>query len=240
VAATTLTPARVLRPPRHVDGRALAGLFLTVVSVLGALVFWNATSDTRPVVIATRDRPAGAQLTAGDLAVARVRVDDAVYRAAVPATDRGQLIGRPLAEPVHAQQVLVRAQLGSRPALAADQLGAIIPVSPDTAPGLRVRPGDAVQVLVTLDKGKAESHTDVVLERAVVLDVGYDERRSGPGPVPAAVGSAPGDGLGRSGTGQPTTITLAVTQAEARRLATARWNGSLDVLSLPPEATPQP
>ena len=236
MAATTLTPARGLRRPRRLDNRTLVGLFLTVGSVLGALILWSSSSDTRPVLVATRDRPAGSQLAAGDLAVANVKLDDDLYGAAIPASERTQVVGRQLAEAIHARQVLVRAQVGARAPLEADQVAFTIPVSGDTAAGLRIRPGDAVQILVTLKKGTAESHTDTVLDRAVVYDVAYEDRRIGLAPSsPAGV-----DGAGRGGAGAPVTITLAVSKGEVGRLATARWNGSLDVVQLPGEAAPRP
>lgn len=237
MAATTLSPARVLQQPRHFDGRAIVGLFLTVISVFGAMFFWSATSDTRSVLVATRDHPAGTQLTPSDLAVAQVRVDEAIYRAAVPATERDQWVGRPLAEPVHAQQMLVRAQFASRPPLAPDQVAMTIPLSTDVAPGLRMRPGDAVQVIATLNKGTSEPRTETAVQRAVVYDVAYEERRT-MGNAEAAAGT--GADLGaRRGPGMPIAITLAVTADEARDLADARWNGSLDIVLLPAQTTPR-
>jgi Flp pilus assembly protein CpaB len=207
-----------------------------VGSVLGGLVLWSTSADTRAVVVATRDRPAGAQLVAGDLAVADVRLEDDLYGATIPANERSQLIGRQLAEAIHAKQVLVRAQVGGRRPLEADQVAFTIPVSGDTAAGIRVRPGDAVQILVTLRKGTPESHTDTVLDRALVYDVAYEDRRIGL----ATTSSAGIDGAGRAVAGAPVTITLAVSRSEVGRLATARWNGSLDVVQLPVEAAPRP
>src|SRR3954453_3601807 len=78
MAATILSPARALRQPRRVDLRAVFGLFLLLVATGGSIVFWSASSDTRTVLVATRDLPPGSVLSATDLAVARVRVDDAI------------------------------------------------------------------------------------------------------------------------------------------------------------------
>ena len=61
----------------------------------------------------------------------RVRVDDAVYRAAVPAEDLPALVGRQLAEPVHARQLLARAQVSARPPLGARPDGPHRPGGPD-------------------------------------------------------------------------------------------------------------
>jgi Flp pilus assembly protein CpaB len=226
--ATLVSPARAIRQPRRLDLRAVLGLVLLLVATAGSILFWSASSDARSVLVATRDLPAGATLSANDLAVARVRVDDAVYAAAWPASAREELIGRQLAEPIHAQQLLVRPQLATRSPLAADQLALTIPVRAETAVGGRLRPGDHVQVLATTGKSKPETETYVVLRHVRVYDVGRDERvtivnTAGAGeasPRPAAQGPI-------------STLTLIVTQDQALELARARWNGELDVALLP-------
>src|SRR5687768_14522505 len=113
-ATAALSPARALHRPRRLDARALTGVFLAVLSTVGALVYWSVTSDTREVLVSARELPAGAVVGAGDLAIARVRVDDSLYSAALPAAERAQVVGQQLAAPAFPQQVLVRAQLASR------------------------------------------------------------------------------------------------------------------------------
>jgi Flp pilus assembly protein CpaB len=228
MATALLSPTRAIRQPRRLDLRAVFGLFLLLVATVGSIAFWSASSDTRAVVVATRELPAGFVLGPADLAVTRVRVDDAIYQATWPAAAREELIGKQLAEPVHAQQLLVRAQVSSRSPLTADQLALTIPIRSDTAVGGRLRPGDHVQVLSTTGKGKPESETFVVLRRVRVHDVGRDERvtvvntasAGEPSPRPAAQGAV-------------STLTLVVTQGQALELARARWNGELDVALLP-------
>lgn len=227
MASATLSPARALRRPRRLDARPLFGIFLMLVAIGGSVAFWTASTDTRAVLVATRDLPAGATLGPADLAVARVRVDDAIYQAAVSAEEQSELIGKQLAEPAHAQQLLVRGQLTGRPPLGPGQLALTIRVGSDTAVGGRVRPGDAVQVLVTTNKGRPESRTAVVLPRVTVYDIGHDERL-------AVINTA-----GPSGSDQPqaplSSLTLIVNQEQALQLAQAKWNGELDVALLPAE-----
>src|SRR5450631_1071893 len=81
--------------------------------------------------------------------VAYVRMDDNVYRAALPADVLESLVGRQLGEPIHAQQVLARAQVAEQPGLAADQVAMTIPAKPESAVDGRLRPGDLIQVLLT-------------------------------------------------------------------------------------------
>ncbi|HEV7662711.1 MAG TPA: SAF domain-containing protein, partial [Chloroflexota bacterium] len=111
MAVATLTPSRALHRPRRVDPRALIGVFLTLAALAGSVAFWVGSSDARPVLIATRDLAAGATLRSSDFATAYIRMDDALYRAALPADALDSLVGKQIGEPLHAQQVLVRAQV---------------------------------------------------------------------------------------------------------------------------------
>jgi pilus assembly protein CpaB len=227
-STTLLSPTRALRQPRRLDLRAMFAVFLLLLATGGAIAAWSAMSDTQAVLVATRDRPAGATIGPTDLAVARVRLDDALYQAAVPANELDRLVGRPLAEPIHARQLLVRAQLASRPPLGPNQLALTIPASAQTAVGGRLRPGDSVQVLVTIDKGKPEARTTVVLPRVTVFEVGHDERA-------AVVNTAGGDASGRATQGPITWVTLILSPEQAVQLARARWAGELDLALLPPQ-----
>ncbi len=228
MATAVLTPTRALRQARRLDLRAVFGLFLLLVATGGSIAFWSASSDTRAVLVATRDLPAGATLKLMDLAIARVRLDDAMYQAALPADAQGTVIGKQLAEPVHAQQLLVWAQVSSRPPLGPDQVALTIPVKAETAGGGRVRPGDDVQVLLTTNKGKPESRTTIVLPRVRVYDVGHDEHLT----VVNTSGSS--DLSTRPDVRGPlSSLTLLVTQDQGLQLAQARWNGELDVALLP-------
>src|SRR5262245_37336935 len=122
MVVATLTPARALRRPRRTDPRALIGVVLTLAALAGSLSFRVGSSEARPVLVATRDLPVGATLRSGDLAVAYIRMDDTLYHAALPSEMLDGLIGRQLAEPIHAQQVLARAQVADRPGLLPDQV----------------------------------------------------------------------------------------------------------------------
>jgi Flp pilus assembly protein CpaB len=227
MTASSLTPARAIRRPRQIDLRAVLSLLVTMAAIGGMLLYANSFAATRPLLIATRDLPAGAILNAADLEVAQVRVDDRIFAAAVPGDALGDVLGRPLADPVHAPQILVRAQVSGRPRLAPDQLALTIPVSAASAAGGQLREGDEVQVLLTRNEGKPDSETTVVLERVRIYGIGYDERAA---LRPASEPSTPGT---------LAWLTLIVTDEQARILANARHSGELDVALLPP-APPTP
>src|SRR5579864_2203986 len=108
MAVATLSTARAFRRPRRADPRAIVGIFITLAALAASVAFWVSSSDTRAVVIANRDLPAGAILSNADLSITYIRADDAVYAAAVPSERLDSVVGRPLGEPVHAQQVLAR------------------------------------------------------------------------------------------------------------------------------------
>jgi Flp pilus assembly protein CpaB len=224
MVAATLTPARALRRPRRTDPRALIGVFLTLAALAGSISFWASSSEARPVVVATRDLPVGATVRAGDLAVAYIRMDEHLYRAALPSEMLDSLVGRQLSEPMHAQQVLARAQVAERVGLTPDQVAITIPARPESAVDGRIRPGDAVQVLVTVsDKARGEARARLVLERAHVFGVGREQSMSGSN-------VADTDGFAR---GVIASVTLAVSPEQARQLAEARRSGELDILLLP-------
>jgi Flp pilus assembly protein CpaB len=231
MAVATLNSARALRR-RRTDPRALVGVCLTVAALAASVAFWVGASDARPVVIATRELPAGSTLHATDLTVAYLRMDDALYAAAVPSDTLGALIGRQLGEPAHAQQVLARAQVADRIGLAANQVAITIPAKPDNAIDGRLRPGDTVQVFVTVvDKARNEAHTRVVLDTAQIYQVGREQSFGS-----TSVTSDP-DTAAR---GAIASLTLVVTADQARQLAEARRTGELDVLLLPPAEVAHP
>jgi pilus assembly protein CpaB len=223
MATTTLSPTRTLRRPRHLDLRAIFGLFLLLVAVFGSIAFWSASSTTTTVLVATRDVPAGAILTSSDLAVARVRVNGAIEGAAVPASELNLAAGKQLADPLHAHQLLVRAQLSSRLPLAANQMALTIPVTADSAAGGRIQPGDVVEVLVTTGKDTPTPRTRVVLPRVAVYDVGHDQNLT----------TLSTSGAASATPGSISSLTLIVNQQQALALAQATWAGQLDVALRP-------
>jgi Flp pilus assembly protein CpaB len=230
MAVATLSSARALRRPRRADPRAIVGIVLTLAALAGSVAFWVSATDSRPVLIATHDLPAGATLSSADLGIAYVRVDDAVYQAALPADTLQSLVGRQLGEPIHAQQVLARAQLANQLGLSADQVAITIPARPDSAVDGRLRPGDAVQILVTVaDKTRNTAHTSQILERAQVFEVGRETSLTG--------SSSSNADSAASTRGAITSVTLAVTADQARQLAEARRTGELDIVLLPPTDT---
>ncbi len=224
----TITPTEALRRPRRLDLRILAGLGLMVASGLAILVLWSAAQTTRGVVVVTRSLPAGARLEANDLAVVQAQLPNAVYRAAVPASERATLVGRQLAQPVYAQQVLARGLLAGQPLLSGEQRAVTIPVSSDRAVGGQLQPGDLVDVVVAV-KGTTEVTTEEVLSGVTVYDVDYDRQ------VVVTASTAPATEAARPRRALAS-VTLAATREQAKALLAAKQKGELNLLLVPPEA----
>lgn len=222
MATAVLSPARALRRPRHLDLRAVLGLLLLLVAVAGSVAFWSASSGTQTVIVATQSLPVGTTLSASDLAIARVRLDPAIYQQSIPAADLGRLIGKQVSEPVHTNQLLIWPQVSSRPMLGHGRMALTIPVSADTAVGGHIQPGDLVEVLATTGRDTPVVHTAVVLPTVTVYDVGYQA-----GAIVSTAGNA-----SSVSTGPISWVTLVVTQPQAVKLAQAKWAGQLDVALL--------
>jgi Flp pilus assembly protein CpaB len=224
VAVISLSPTRALRRPRQLDMRALVGILLTLVAVGGSIAVWTAAEDTRGVLVAARDLPIGTVLAPNDLTVARVRVDDAVYAAAVPSSSVDTVVGRQLAEPAHANQILARAQVSDRVPLGPDQRVLAIPVRTETAAGGQLRPGDSVEVFGT--NSKKDAAPSVVMARATIYDIGREQR----GPTAGVV-------LPAGSTGNPSGavqwVSLIVSQDQALEIIKALSNGDLQLALLP-------
>ncbi len=231
-ATQSLTPARAIRRQRlRADPRILLGILLIVLAIAGGLAWAGSVNQGRGVIVATRDLPVGAIIGPGDLAMTSARLDDRVYMAAVPAADVTALLGRPVAEPIHAHQQLVWGQIGSGPLLAGDQGAMTVAVKAEAAVGGRLKPGDQVQVIVTLDRGKPTSRSEIVIDRAIVFAVGRDERTRFVG---GSAGTATETGTGASDSGGAlASVTLIVTPEQRLALARAKWGGEIDLVLLP-------
>ena len=123
--------ARRVKTPSWLDLRLVLGAVLVLGSVLlGATVVSNAQA-TSPFVTVRRDLAAGTVLSAGDLAVVQVQLDEATRRRYE--TDVADLVGRELNEAMSAGELVRRSATRVAPALT--KLS--IPFDEDYAPSLR-------------------------------------------------------------------------------------------------------
>jgi Flp pilus assembly protein CpaB len=186
---------------------AAAALFLALRPAGGPAAARPPTAV--PVAVAASDLPAGATLSASDVAIARLP-PEAVPRGVVP--DAGPLVGRVLAGGMRAGEPLTDARLvgpGLTALLPADLVAAPVRLA-DLAVAALVRTGDRVDVLAALPDGE---QAERVAAGALVLAA----------PGPASADPDPAAGL----------LVLAVDAATAARLAAASTTATLTV-SLPP------
>jgi Flp pilus assembly protein CpaB len=227
---------------RRLNSRLVAGLLLTLLAFSGFVAFASRLiPETRTLLVAARDLPAGVPLGADDVVVSRLAVDDTVYNAALPGDALESVAGRALSTPAYAGQVLVRAQLqpADRPLLGPDQVALTIPARPDNTVAT-LAAGDHVQVLAAFDKGKPTARTEVVLADAPVFRVGRGDAAlrpaAGPG-GPTLVGAPGADPQ----TGPISSVTLVVPTGEpAAALTSAAASADLQIGLLPGPRPPRP
>lgn len=229
MAVTGLAPAlprvKPAAPARLRDGRLLVGLLLGVLVFAGGLAYWNTVAGPRTALTVARDVPAGVALSEADLVVTRVRVDGPLADQLVTGDELAALIGRPVAEPLHAGELLVRAHLAQRPGPAPGQVLLAIPLKPEAGPGAAAQPGSRVRVLATIGRaGGGEATTSVVLPEAQVAEVVYQPRSA---LLTAGEPRA-------SGGGEPVVLRVLASDAEATAVARAKVLGTIEVVLLGP------
>jgi Flp pilus assembly protein CpaB len=202
---------------RRVDTRIVVGLVLVVASVAGGLALFSAADHTLPVMAASRDLPAGHVVAAGDVHVARVRVDAGVLRGLVRGERKGVLIGKVLLQPLAGNGLITTSAVGRERSGAREMT---VPITSEHALGGSLRVGDRIEVLATFAKGGKDARTLTVVHEAQVVEV---VRTKG------ILGERAGD---------LSALTLAVNADEAVYLAFASHTAELDVVRAQPVSAP--
>lgn len=222
----TRTSRGRLRPvtlPR-VDLRLVGGLLLVGIAVVGGLTLWRQAQVTVPVVVALPEIPAGHVLEAADLGLTQARLEGPLAALALGETELAAAVGRTATNSIHAGALVVRPDLGSGPVIGANDVAVTVPVEADSVYA-RLRRGDQVAVMATSDKGKPQSLTVALLERATVYDVASQSTR-------VTLGTDSADDEGRL-----TNVTLLIPRSDAERVAHAVVNADLTLLLLAPSAS---
>jgi len=176
------------------------------------------------VLRAAHDVQPGQVLQAADLQVVAEALPDDVATGLVSASERSGLIGRRLAQPLNAGDLVTRRQ--SQPVtsqLGPDERLYALQIPSETALGLRLQAADVVEIVVTTNKSRPEAaETHVVLPAVTVFSIGGSESSGAFGV------SSSGDRSGL-GTGKSTTLVLRTNDAGYQALARARQIGDLDL-----------
>ncbi len=219
-SGTSRGRVRSVALPR-VDMRLVAGLVLVAVAVGGGIALWREAQVTVPYVATTRAIPAGHVLEAGDLQLVQARLEGPLAALAVGETGLAALVGQTAASSIPAGALVLRPQLGSGPVLGPGEVAVTVPVEAD-AVYPRLRRGDLVAVTATSDRGKPQSLTTTLLERATVYDVALESNR-------VSLGGGDDEDDGRL-----TNVTLLIPRADAEDVAHAVVNADLTLLLLAP------
>jgi Flp pilus assembly protein CpaB len=198
------TPRRV-RPPQWLDLRLVLGLLLVLGSVLLGARVVSAADATVPVWAAADDLAAGTVLTADDLVVVDVRLDDTAHaylstttepegRTLSRAVSAGELLPRStLVEPEELVQLALPVQAGYvPPSLRRGQLVDVYAVADPSAGATAVADGSVTPVVTSAPVQAISGRSEGVLSTPtttvqVVVSVAADEAAD----VLSAIGGRP-------------------------------------------------
>jgi len=223
-----------LAAPRF-NPRLAVGLLVLAGAILGLVaIYRGAQPRTVDVLRAAHAVQPGYVLQSADLQVVAEALPDDVASSLVSARERPSLVGRRLAQPLNAGDLITRRQ--TEPAT--HQLGAeerlyALQIPNETALGLHLQPADQVEIVVTTNKTRPQdAETHVVLPAVSIFSIGGSESSGAFG----VSSNTDRSGLGASKT---TTLVLRTDDAGYQALAKAREIGDLD-LSLIGSQEPAP
>ncbi|MHB1534012.1 MAG: SAF domain-containing protein [Acidimicrobiales bacterium] len=159
--------ARSRHPGRLPNGRAVAGGFFIVAAALIAFFGWLTATRTHSQqwVVAREPLAAGTELSMGELTTSPMRLPRTT--AAEAFSDPTQLVGRVLAAPSGAGELIQRGALLPTSQQPVVRPVSVVELSSDVAP---LAQGQSVDVLVTEGSG-AKTNTSVVVRGAQVLSL---------------------------------------------------------------------
>jgi Flp pilus assembly protein CpaB len=205
-------------------------IFGVIVALIGAAVvlflYVRGQPQTVEVLKAARDLPPGTVLQSDDLVAETEPLSDGLSALVVRAGERDAVVGHPLGDGLRRGFPLARAQLLDTTQRIPDNLRVVaLPVTPETAAGGQIVPGNDVEILVTVDKANPnQAHTTSVVDRVTVYATGV---QASPGAFTPADRS--------SGASKPLSWLSVLADADqARAIATAHATGDIEVNLLPP------
>lgn len=191
-----------------------------------------------PVLVAQQDLPEGMTtdelLSKGYLTVRNI---PRAYVAASAVSSRGMLQGKVVAQPISKDEQVTKdmfkfaTEVGLASSTPKDYIAVSVPYTSAMGVGGLIRPGDSVAVMGTFEpgsKGVSGAVTRLILPKVKVLAVGtaVDEQSAQQQTQAASTNRGLANAQSTSQTG-PTTITLAVTPADAQKLVFAQQEGTV-------------
>lgn len=195
---------------RRLDLRVAVGLLLMLVAVLGGASLIRTAQARTPALVAAGTVQPGEVIDASDLRVVELSLPAGV--AYLPASMKGEVVGRVAAEPLWEGKILAAGSVSDAPPLAPGVVAITLLLSQESAVGGSLRSGDWVAVLSSpggthAGVDRKSSATTILFTEVPVLSV-------------RQASTAEGEGL---------LVTLTLRLEEARALAQARASGRVDL-----------
>jgi Flp pilus assembly protein CpaB len=195
---------------RRLDLRVAVGLLLMLVAVLGGASLIRTAQAKTPALVAAGTLQPGEVIEASDLRVVELSLPAGV--AYLPASMKGEVVGRVAAEPLWEGKILAPGSVSDTPPLAPGMVAITLLLPQESAVGGSLRSGDRVAVLSSpggnhVGVDPKRSATTILFTEVPVLSV-------------RQASTAEGEGL---------LVTLTLRLEEARALAQARTSGRVDL-----------
>jgi len=169
-----LTPA-----PRRQRSKpaAIGAVVCAVIGMLGFVGIWAASSNRQAVLAVSRPVKAGTAIQADDLAIASI-TEDAVLKP-VPASAKGNVIGKTAAVDLTPGALLLDGQLGTPTAVADGQAVVAVEVPLAGAPLDALHNGDRVQIVKTSKNGDSKDPLGEVITEGRISGVARGNASTG-------------------------------------------------------------
>lgn len=197
---------------RRLDLRVVVGIVLMLVAVVGGSSLIRSAQERTPILLAAGTVQPGEVIEASDLRVAELSLPAGV--AYLPASMKGEIVGRVAAEPLSDGKVLGPGSVSETAPLAPGTVAVTLLLPAESAVGGDIRAGDRVAVIASPgpDQAAADaSPTTILFTEIPVLSV-------------RQASTAEGQGL---------LVTLTLRLEEARALAEAKSRGRVDLALVP-------
>jgi hypothetical protein len=134
-------------PRRRRPAMVALAVAMAGAGVLASAAVYERTDHEVPVVVVTAAVPAGAVISAGDVATADVSVPSGVH--VIPGTQLGQVAGQTAAVALSPGTLLAPAELTAAQPPGPGQVLVAVPVKPESLPASGLQPGDRVLIAAT-------------------------------------------------------------------------------------------
>jgi len=193
---------------RRLDLRVAIGILLMVLAIVGAMALIRKAQARVPVLVAARSVEQGSVIRPSDLKVEDISISGNLTY--LPEDRRNAVVGKVAAERLWPGKLLGPASVADSADLPAGSVAMSLALKTDRAAGGELRSGDHVAVISSGAPDRPEATSTILFTNVAVLAVRKAETAEGGGVI----------------------VTLRMRLEEARSLAQARSQGSVDLVLL--------